>query len=119
MIINHDLYRNFVLDTSQLNDSVCPEGGIGLSDFFLRRQVSKGVAEYHFPRVFLIPPYDVGCFVKLYYNSNSLEDNIYISKDGTNLNHADKWRVERNKFINNLYQISLRHFSRNQDMIGK
>ena len=112
------MYHNFVLDTSQLNDSICGEGGIGQPDFFIRRQVSKGVAEYHFPRIFLIPSYDVGCFVKLYYDSNTLEDTVYISKDGTTLNHSDKWKVEINKF-NNLYQFSLRNLSRNQDMIGK
>ena len=98
---------------------MCYEGGFDPSSIFIKKeQTSKDVAEYDFPFVSLIPLYDSGCYVKLYYNGNVLEDTIYISKEGHILNQSDKWKINRVTPYLNYYRFSVRKFYENKDLKG-
>ena len=107
------------LATSKLHDTVCVDSGIDKSNIFIKKlQPSKDVVEYVFPLIYLIPPYDAGCYVKLYYNGNMLEDTIYISKEGHIISPSDKWKIEKKDRPFNLYQFSINNYTENGKTTG-
>ena len=110
----------FFLDFLKLNELICLEGGIDGSNIFIRKnQISEDVTEYFLPLITLIPPYNAGCFVKLYYNRNIVMDTIYISLDGHILKQSDKWKINKTTHtFYNLYQFSMRRLIQNREMTG-
>ena len=65
-----------------------------------------------------MPPYDVGCYIKLYYNGDTLEDTIYVSVDGHILNHSEKWKINNTFRVFNMYQFSIEIISEFQELSG-
>ena len=111
------------LATLQLNDSVCEKSGIDKATIFIRKvQLSQDVVEYVFPFIYLIPPNDAGCYVKLYHNGNMLEDTIYIPMEGHVINHSNKWKIEKKNpafnLYKNLYQFSIKKYTDNEKTTG-
>ena len=103
----------------QLNDSVCGEGGIDKSTIFIRKeQLSQDIVEYFFPFIYLIPPNDAGCYVKLYHNGNSLEDTIYIPMEGHIISNSDKWKIEKKNQAFNLIQFSIKKYTDKEKTTG-
>ena len=100
-----------MLAASQLSNSLCSDSqrGIDKSGIFIKKeQLSHDIVEYAFPGIYLIPPYDAGCYVKLYYNGNMLEDTIYISMEGHIISNSDKWKIEKIHQSYNLFQFSIK-----------
>ena len=109
------------LADSQLSSSICSDTdrGIEKSNIFIKKeQISHDVVEYAFPTIYLIPPYDAGCYIKLYYNGNLLEDTIYISVEGHIISNSDKWKIEKKNKVVNLYQFSIQKHIDNETTTG-
>lgn len=117
-LIRFNIFISY-LATSQLHHTVCVDSGIDKSNIFIKKQqLSKDVVEYVFPLIYLIPPYDAGCYVKLYYNGNMLEDTIYISMEGHIISQSDKWKIEQIYQKFNLYQFSIKNYTENKKATG-
>ena len=108
-------------DSSHLDNLICHDGGMDNSDIFIRKQESPEAGiEYIFPSISLIPPYDDGCYVKLFYNGNILEDTIYISKDVQILSNSKKWKIDaRRPYQENFYQFSMSEYSEQYETKGR
>ena len=88
------------------------------SNIFIRKkQISQAITKFVLPYIHLIPPHDCGCYIKLYYNGNILEDTIYISTDGHILNYSEKWKIDNTQYFN-MYQFSIGNISKNQEITG-
>ena len=86
--------------------------------FIRKRESPETGIEYVFPDITLIPPNDDGCYVKLFYNGNILEDTIYISMDGEILSHSKKWQIGARRPYHNLYRFSMSEYSEQNEREG-
>ena len=99
---------------------MCFDGGIDDSKIFLREEESaEGLTEYIFPTISLVPPYDDGCYVKLYHNGNVLKDTIYIPKNGPIQSHSKEWKIRTNNPLPNFYDFTIIQSSKSNESKGR
>ena len=101
-------YPVFV-ENSALNNMMCFDGGIDHSNIFIREEEgTDGLMEYCFPTISLVPPDETGCYIKIYYNGNILEDTIYIPNNGPIHSYSEKWKIGKNKqYLPSFYDFTI------------
>ena len=87
---------------------MCFDGGIDHSNIFIREEEgTDGLTEYCFPTISLVPPDETGCYIKIYYNGNILEDTIYIPNNGLIQSQSEKWQIGKNNPLPSFYDFTI------------
>ena len=82
-------------DLSQFNNSFCHMSGSQNTFLLHKHQRDDNFTEYMFPSISIVPPHKTeGCFINLYYNTDVLEDTLYISKLKKTKSKNNNWKIK-------------------------